>query len=176
MPPFSQPPTPDQPAKLTTADLGTWGEQLVIQWLQQQQWTVLAHQWRCRRGEVDIIAQSPISVGKTRTDPGILAFVEVKTRSPGNWDADGRLAITPQKQRKLWTTAQVFLSTHLQLAELPCRFDVALVQCRPIKTPQATAHPHPLFPIPDTINLGVPIQFVSHEWVLLDYLESAFTL
>lgn len=174
----SQPPTPDQPKKLKTADLGTWGEKLVLQWLQQQQWTILAHQWRCRRGEIDIIAQSLVTVGKAPKDPGILAFVEVKTRSPRNWDADGRLAITPQKQRKLWTTAQVFLGKHPHLAELPCRFDVALVQHRTIKPTQVstTAHPHNLFPIPETINLGIPVQFESHQLMLSDYVESAFTL
>ncbi|NJM67178.1 MAG: YraN family protein [Acaryochloris sp. RU_4_1] len=170
----SPPPSQDPSSKLQIAQIGKWGEQLVMQWLQQQGWTVLAQRWSCRWGEIDIIAQLPTS---TESQSGGLAFVEVKTRHPQSWDAHGRLAITWQKQRKLWKTAQFFLGHQTHLADLPCRFDVALVQCSQFKPrPYASAINPSLWPDVPSIELGSPIQIGSYQLTLLDYLESAFTL
>lgn len=105
-------------------DLGDRGEALVVAWLQQQGWHIVAQQWHCRWGELDLVAQHP------KHDDSCLAFVEVKTRRRGSLDHDGRLAITAQKRRKLWRSAEAFLYTHPRYSEWPCRFDVALVAHR----------------------------------------------
>lgn len=105
-----------------SAQLGQQAEDLVAVWLQQQQWQILARRWHSRRGELDLVALH-YELG--------LAFVEVKARSRGNWDAEGLLALTPAKQAKLLFTAQMFLAAHPQWAELPCRFDLALVRSLP---------------------------------------------
>ncbi len=115
--PPRQPPPPNH--------LGQQGEAIVAQWLQAQGWLILHERWRCRWGELDLIAGQPNSAGQITA----IAFVEVKTRQPGNWDLHGKLAITPQKQAKLWKTAQLFLAEHPDWADLPCQFDVALVGC-----------------------------------------------
>ncbi|GAP96027.1 YraN family protein [Leptolyngbya sp. NIES-2104] len=103
----------------STSDLGTLGETFVAEWLQSQGAIVLAHQWNCRSGELDLVV---------KTADEIIAFVEVKTRSRGNWDSDGALSITLTKQRKILTAAQLFLLKHPEFENLPCRFDVALVR------------------------------------------------
>lgn len=143
---------------------GTLGENLVATWLEQQGWEILHRRWRCRWGELDIIAlghESQPSPDSSFSSE-ILSFVEVKTRGRGNWDADGLLAITPQKQAKLIQAAQLFLSGHPELSEYPCRFDVALVRyCpKPIKSVETPlSHLH---------------QELSSLVILQAYIQSAF--
>ncbi|NJL23491.1 MAG: YraN family protein [Leptolyngbyaceae cyanobacterium SM1_3_5] len=103
--------------------MGIAAEALVADWLIAQGWAIEFRRWRCRWGELDLVARQ---VQPTPT----IAFVEVKARSRGNWDADGLLAITPQKQAKLIQAAQLFLADRPHWAEYTCRFDVALVSVR----------------------------------------------
>ncbi|WP_299484664.1 YraN family protein [Acaryochloris sp. IP29b_bin.137] len=168
-------PNPQPNRSAQTAQVGEWGETLVCQWLKQQQWQILARRWQCRWGEIDIIAQCSAQPA-TPQIPDHLAFVEVKTRRSRNWDADGRLAITPQKQKKLWKTARLFLSQHPHLWECSCQFDVALVQCNPVKKaqPSLTVDIDQVFQQTE-LMMGQPINLGTHQISLLDYLESAFT-
>ncbi|BAZ54138.1 hypothetical protein NIES4103_68230 [Nostoc sp. NIES-4103] len=122
-------------------DIGSIGEDLVAQWLVSTGWEILHRRFACRWGEIDIIAQHP---GRTEeqgcrgareelpTQDCTLAFVEVKTRKSGNWDAGGKSAITPQKQAKISKTAGIFLAEYPQKADYTCRFDVAIVYCQRI--------------------------------------------
>ncbi|MBE9031710.1 YraN family protein [filamentous cyanobacterium LEGE 11480] len=103
---------------MDTLTTGEIGENLVATWLQSQQYVILQRRWRCRLGELDLIAAAPDQT---------IALIEVKTRSTQNWDIDGLLAISPSKQRKLWKTAEQFIMEHPQWSERPYRFDVALV-------------------------------------------------
>ena len=111
-----------------TKQIGDRGEVLVAQLLEANGWKIFATQWRCRWGELDLIA----------SDRQWLLFIEVKTRSDRNWDTDGSLAITAQKQAKIIKAASIFLSQHSHLATLACRFDVALVR-RTTRTPDQTS-------------------------------------
>ena len=190
----------------------------MAQWLQTQNWLILHHRWRCPWGEIDLIVQPPewktggdceqkqsLPNLKTHQQPNSvqttssrthlassLAFVEVKTRSSGNWDADGRLAITRQKQAKLWRTAQLFLAEHPHLAHLPCRFDVALVSYQRIsqnsrRASQTSLSPHSTdsssLPVAidkgngrqvPSIQLGQPLLRAGYRLILQDYIPSAF--
>ena len=102
-----------------TISLGELGEQLVAQWLEEQGYQILHYRWRCRWGEIDLIARQ-------KSHP-TLVFVEVKTRSNRSWDAQGLAAISFSKQKKISQTSALFLAKNPQLADFYCRFDVALV-------------------------------------------------
>ena len=94
---------------------GNRGEAAVSAALVRRGYTVLARQYRCRWGEIDVIARSP---------EGILCFVEVKTRS-GTAFAQARESVTAAKQRKLRSAASCYLAE--RDLDCPCRFDVAEV-------------------------------------------------
>src|SRR4028119_476211 len=166
-----------------TPNIGELGEYLVAEWLQAQSWVILHHRWRCRWGEIDLIAQRYSAQQETLLPR--LAFVEVKTRSQGNWDADGLLAITPPKQAKLWRTAQPFLAERPDLANLPCRFDVALVSCQRLSQPSHLEW----FELSDSsassaeiakttnvvsVQLGQPVLMTGYQLILQDYIQAAF--
>lgn len=94
--------------------LGRWGESLVANDLRHRGWSVLALNYCCRFGEIDIIAQSG----------GILAFVEVKLRKNSRF-APARAFVTAEKQRKLRAAAELYLMKYPTNAQP--RFDVAEV-------------------------------------------------
>ena len=114
----------------STKQAGNAGENLVAELLKANGWQIVATQWRCRWGELDIVAR----------DRTWLIFVEVKTRSHNSWDEGGLLAIATQKQRKLGRAALEFLKQHPDLANLDCRFDIALVQKTETNTKHASFH------------------------------------
>ena len=129
---------------------------LVAEWLESQGAIVLARQWTCRSGELDLVVKT---AGATAQSGDTVAFVEVKTRSRGNWDNDGALSITLTKQRKILIAAQLFLLEHPHLAELPCRFDVALVRTQKRGNP----------PTPAT-----PPHLTKNQFTLQSYIQDAF--
>jgi putative endonuclease len=145
-------------------EIGTLGEQLVARWLQLKNYQILEYNWHCRWGEIDLIAQNQISQA--------IAFVEVKTRRPYNWDADGLLAIDPDKQQKLIQTASLFLSKHPLLAELPCRFDVALVSYQASVSQSINANSD----LAQTLSLeiGQAVMIKGYQLTIKDYLVAAF--
>jgi putative endonuclease len=145
-------------------EIGTLGEQLVARWLQLKNYQILEYNWHCRWGEIDLIAQNQISQA--------IAFVEVKTRRAYNWDADGLLAIDPDKQQKLIQTASLFLSKHPLLAELPCRFDVALVSYQASVSQSINANSD----LAQTLSLeiGQAVMIKGYQLTIKDYLVAAF--
>jgi putative endonuclease len=96
-------------------EAGRRGERIAARYLESHGWRILAHGFRVRGGEIDLVA----------TRDGLLAFVEVKTRRNPTLD-DGRGAVNGAKQRRLTLAAGLFLARR-RLGHVPCRFDVILV-------------------------------------------------
>lgn len=94
--------------------LGRWGESIVAQDLRRKGCRILAANWRCRMGEIDLIA----------ADKTYLRFVEVKLRKDDSF-AQAKEFVDRRKQEKLRVTAQLYLTRHP--TSLQPRFDVAEV-------------------------------------------------
>ena len=91
--------------------LGLWGEEQAARYLESQGYQVTASRYRCREGELDLVAE-----GK-----GYLCFVEVMLRKDHHL-AQAREFVTPAKQRKVRIAAQYYLLDHP--TQLQPRFDV----------------------------------------------------
>jgi putative endonuclease len=94
--------------------VGDWGEEMVAQALSQKGWQIRERNFRCRFGEVDIIA----------ADRRYLIFVEVKLRRDERFGSAAAF-VTPAKQKRLRLSAEYYLLGHP--TELQPRFDVAEV-------------------------------------------------
>ena len=84
--------------------LGKWGEGVAGRFLQEKGYVLLETNYRCRWGEVDIVAQE----GEE------LVFVEVRTRRGVEFGTPEE-SVTAAKARKLIATAQEFLQEHDQV-------------------------------------------------------------
>lgn len=91
--------------------MGAWGEALAADFLKKHHYKILAMNYRCRFGEIDIIA----------ANRQYLAFVEVKLRKNSQFAAASDF-VDSRKRERLKTTAAVYLSQNP--TELQPRFDV----------------------------------------------------
>lgn len=91
--------------------LGSWGEALAAEYLRRKHYTITASGYRCRFGEIDLIAQNRKCI----------VFVEVKLRKSPDF-AKALEYVDSRKQKRLRTAASLYLSQNP--TKLPARFDV----------------------------------------------------
>lgn len=90
---------------------GLWGETYAARYLRDNGYEIIAGNYRCRMGEIDIIAEKD----------GIISFVEVKTRNK-NPMFEPKEAVDFQKQRKLIAASEMYM---LEIKdEIHSQFDV----------------------------------------------------
>ena len=98
----------------TTTGTGQRAEVLAAGFLKKRGLSVVARNFRCRGGEIDLVCRE----GNT------LVFVEVRYRASRS-HGGAAASITRSKQRKLWLTAQTFLLQQgWNESNQACRFDV----------------------------------------------------
>lgn len=85
----------------TRAAIGALGEDLAVKHLDSLGMRVLERNWRCRYGEIDVIAED--------TAARAVVFVEVKTRTTDRFGGVAE-AVTPQKLRRLRRLAGLWLA------------------------------------------------------------------
>lgn len=96
--------------------VGTVYEKLAGGFLEQQGYEILEYNFRCRMGEIDIVAR----------DGDYLVFVEVKYRSNGRTGSPLE-AVDARKQRVISKVASYYCLTHGYGETKPCRFDVIAI-------------------------------------------------
>lgn len=99
-----------------TRDAGDRGERAAARYLEERGCELLAAQWRCRYGELDLVA---------RSRDGVICFVEVKLRSAGAIGLP-REFVDGRKRDRLRKAATAYL-LETGLDDVPARFDVAEV-------------------------------------------------
>ena len=90
---------------------GSWGEERAARYLCLRGYRILEKNYRCRFGEIDLIARRG----------GYLVFIEVKLRKDARF-AEAREFVGHAKQERILKTAQLWLQEHEY--DLQPRFDV----------------------------------------------------
>ena len=96
--------------------LGELGEKMAREYLKKKGYHILETNFRCREGEIDIVAQ----------DKDYLVFVEVRTRTGSDFGTPEE-SLTVTKKERLVSLALAYLQTHRDLPSL-FRFDVVAVE------------------------------------------------
>lgn len=97
-------------------DAGDRGERAAAEFLERRGCELLAAQWRCRYGELDLVA---------RSRDGVICFVEVKLRGAGAIGLP-REFVDGRKRDRLRKAAMAYLQ-ETGLDDVRARFDVAEV-------------------------------------------------
>ncbi|MBN2096868.1 MAG: YraN family protein [Candidatus Omnitrophica bacterium] len=95
--------------------LGKRGERLAVQFLRRQGYRILARNFSCRLGEIDLIAQ----------EKDTTVFIEVKTRASCEFGLP-QAAIRQKKIKHLRRTAQYYIK-HNAHSDDNFRFDVVAI-------------------------------------------------
>lgn len=96
---------------------GRSAERLACLFLRLKLFSIQALRWRCKTGEIDIIAKRG----------NLLVFVEVKRRKSLE---EGISAVTPKAEQRIIRAAEIYLaqpSIHHEVEKLDIRFDVIAV-------------------------------------------------
>ena len=97
---------------MATDLLGRWGESIAADYLRRKHYAIVAANFRCRGGEIDLIVE----------DRRYIVFVEVKLRKSAQF-AQAREFVDYRKRERLKQTALLYLAQHEESSKQP-RFDV----------------------------------------------------
>ncbi len=97
-------------------EIGKLGEQLARKFLKKRGYRIRETNFRCREGEIDIIAQQG----------AYLVFIEVRTKSNLDFGSPEE-SITQSKKEKLIAAALTYINTHQKLPPL-WRIDVVALE------------------------------------------------
>lgn len=118
-------------------EVGRRGERLAAHHLRSEGWTIRDRNIEWNIGELDIVASRPEQLGDREVE--MIAFVEVKTRSPSGADIPPEANVTRRKRQKLATLGKLYLDRH-DLRDASARFDIVTVRLGP-EPPEISHYP-----------------------------------
>ena len=108
--------------KYNKRKVGGWYEKIAANYLKEKGLLIKEMNYRCRSGEIDLIACDGLSV----------VFVEVKYRSSDSM-GDAIESVGYWKRKNISRVAKFYLMTHYQTIDVSCRFDVVAINGKRIK-------------------------------------------
>ena len=108
--------------------LGRAGEDLAVNFLKKKNYQILARNWKCRFGELDIVAAKTKGWILKKTES--IVFVEVKTIDSTDvlFESQAEQNVNFFKQKKLIKSAQSFLKASRIKPETPWQIDVIAIE------------------------------------------------
>lgn len=98
-------------------EIASRGEDAAAAYLERVGMRIVARNWRCAAGEIDIVAH----------DGEELVFVEVKTRRSQR-AGTAEEAVSPNKQRRVTRLARAYIASECHTLEVRIRFDVVAIR------------------------------------------------
>ncbi len=99
-----------------TNAIGSGAEQLALRFLERKGLRLLTRNYRCRRGEIDLVMQ----------EGNFLVFVEVRYRKHNRYGSPAE-SVTARKQQRILNAAARYLMDAAGTKARPCRFDVVAI-------------------------------------------------
>lgn len=102
------------PRPVNRQQLGASAEGAAAAFLEQEHLTILLRNYRCRMGELDLVASAP---------DGTLVIAEVRMRS-SNSHGGAAASVNARKQQRIVRASRHLVTRHPRLARCAIRFDV----------------------------------------------------
>jgi putative endonuclease len=102
------------PGSIDRQQIGRAAEDAAASFLESRQFRILLRNFRCRTGEIDIVAEAV---------DGVVVIAEVRLRASTAYGG-GAASVDWRKQRRIQRAARHLLVRHPALARRPLRFDV----------------------------------------------------
>jgi len=111
------------PHTASPSERGAWAEELAVDYLHGKGMKILARNYGCKFGEIDLIMGQDAVHGESADGDMTIVFVEVRFRGNSHFGT-GAESVDYRKQRRIIMAARHYLQQNPMLRDKPCRFDI----------------------------------------------------
>ena len=124
-----------EPRRGARQRLGARGENTALRLLELHGCELLARNWRCRAGELDLVVRDGL----------LIRFVEVKSRRCGRWNRKPFENLSFHQRQRNFRAARLYRRL-CRLENFECRFDLIEVEFRTMRRISAVRWRHDYLP------------------------------